>query len=716
MRAFLRRLAPIALAALALTFASAAAHATMDSRFDPSHLTIPPLHPIPKVTPQRSTLPNGMVIYLLEDHTLPRVQGVLYVKASSTWAPNSKAGLGGLMAEVMRSGGSATQTGDWMDDRLAAIGASVNSNLSSDLANVGFSCLTENTNEVLGLVAEVCRRPAFPEDKIELSKVSLRQAIASRNDEMFDVLSRVANQAVYGKDSPYARTPEYKTVESITRDDCIAFHKLCYAPERAYFVVYGDIKSGDAKQQITKLFGDWKKSGAAPPPMPPMPAASKSRLVFAPKDDVTQSAVVLAQLGFKANDPDGADMDVLEQALGGGFQSRLFNRVRTQRGLAYATGASVGSAFLRPGVFQAYSLTRNDSVFAALDLVRANVEEVTKSPFTEQEAKVAKESVENSLVFQYEKPSSTLFRTAFYELAGYPADFLQRYQAALAKVTPATILAAAQRKIHPDQLLTIIVGKESEFDRKLESAGLPVERVDISIPPPPSTVNAGEATPEALAKGAELLAKAAKVAGGAEAWSAIKSWQSEGSVSVSMQGQSVQFTQSLWWILPDKQLSVQKLPFGEMTMGYNGKSGWRRMATQVQDEPAAAKQASQQYAQSLFHLFGAAGSLKVQALPQPKTVDGVSYTVALVNTPDVQDWTLFFAPDGHLARMEFLSDGPKGPAHEAQVYDDWKPVGNIQYPHKLTIMMDGEKYADAMMTSATVNPTIDPAKFEKPAN
>jgi predicted Zn-dependent peptidase len=712
MNALLRRLVP-SLAALALF--AAAAHAAMDSRFDPSHLVIPPLHPIPKVTPQRSVLPNGMVIYLLEDHSLPRVQGVLYVKASSTWAPNSKAGLGGLMSEVMRSGGSATQTGDWMDDRLAAIGASVTSSLSADLATVGFSCLADNTGEVLGLVAEVTRRPAFPDDKIELSKVGLRRAIAGRNDEMFDVLSRVSRQAVYGKDSPYARTPEYATIESITRDDCIAFHKLCYAPERAYFVVYGDFKAADVKTQITKLFGDWKKSGVTPPAMPPMPAASKSRLVFAPKDDVTQSAVVLAQLGFKADDPDGADMDVLEQALGGGFQSRLFNRIRTQRGLAYAAGASVGSGFIRPGVFQAYSLTRNDSVFAALDLVRANVEEVTKAPLTEQEAKVAKESVENSLVFQFEKPSSTLFRAAFYELAGYPADFLQRYQASLAKVTPTTILAAAQRKIHPDQLLTIIVGKESEFDRKLESAGLPVERVDITIPPPPSKLNAGAATPEALAKGQDLLAKAAKMAGGAEAWAAIKSWQSEGSLSLSMQGQSLQFTQSLWWILPDKQLSVQKLPFGEMSMGFNGKTGWRKMATQIQDEPVAAKQTAEQYAQSLFHLFGNAGSLKVQAL-DPKTIDGVSYAVALVNTPDVQDWTLFFAPDGRLARMEFVSDGPKGPAHETQIYDDWKPVGNIQYPHKLAIMLDGEKYVDGTLTSATVNPTIDPAKFEKPAN
>ena len=714
MRKLLRVAALASLAALTLW--SAAGHAAIDSRFDPSHLTIPPLHPIPKVTPQRSALSNGLVLYLLEDHSLPRVDGVLYMKASSTWAPAAKAGLGGLTAEVMRSGGSATQSGDWMDDRLAAIGGSVTSSMSPDLASINFNSLAEHFSEVLGMVAEVCRRPAFPDDKIELSKVGLRRQIASRNDEMSNVLSRVARQSVYGKDSPYARTPEYATVEAITRDDCVAFHKLCYVPERAILVVYGDFKSGDVKQQVSKLFADWKKSGAAPPAMPPMPERSPSRLVFAPKEDVTQSAVVLAQLGFKASDPDLADMDVLEQALGGGFQSRLFNRVRTQRGLAYATGASAGSGFLRPGVFEAYSLTRNDSVFAALDLVRANVEEVTKTPFTDAEARTAKESVENSLVFQFEKPSSTLFRSAFYELAGYPQDFLQRYQAALAKVTPASMLAAAQRKIHPDQMLTIVVGKESEFDRKLESAGLPVERVDISIPPPPSKLNAGKATPEALAKGGEWLKKAASLAGGSDAWFAIKSWQSEGTATISIQGQTIDMTQSLWWILPDKQLSVQKLPFGEMSVGYNGSVGWRKMMDKVQEEPSAAQQAEEQYQQSLFHLFGRAAGLQIQALPDSKIIDGVTYSVALVNTPDVQDWTLFFAPDGHLARMEFVSSGPKGPTHETQIYDDWRPVGSIKYPHALTILLDGEQYASAKLTSATANPSIDPAKFEKPAN
>ena len=105
-------------------------------------------------------------------------------------------------------------------------------------------------------------------------------------------------------------------------------------------VIYGDFKTSDMQRLVARTFGDWKKDPSPSPALPPLPPRAGDRVVFAPKDDVTQSAVVLAHLGFKADSPDYADMEVLERALGGGFQSRLFNHIRTQRGLAYSTGAN----------------------------------------------------------------------------------------------------------------------------------------------------------------------------------------------------------------------------------------------------------------------------------------------------------------------------------------------------------------------------------------
>src|SRR6185436_18832823 len=126
----------------------------------------------------------------------------------------------------------------------------------------------------------------------------------------------------------------------------------------------------------------------------------------------------------------------------------------------------------------------------------------------------------------------------FYEVAGYPADFLQKYQAELAKVTPESVLEAAKRKVHPDQLVTVIVGKESEFDRPVTALGLPVDRVDVSIPPPPSKNAPANATPEGRTRGRAMLQKAAEWAGGTAAFAAVKSWQEETSATIHMGAQS----------------------------------------------------------------------------------------------------------------------------------------------------------------------------------
>ncbi|HSQ59091.1 MAG TPA: insulinase family protein, partial [Acidobacteriota bacterium] len=277
MRTALHRIALAALTGLVaiLVAASPVRAADLDPKFDPANLTLPPLNPFAKVTPERVVLKNGLVVYLLEDHTLPVVRGTAYVRASAAWVPADRTGLGSLTAAVMRSGGSAAKPGDWLDDRLAAIGASISSTMSTDFASADFWCLTENAPEVLGLLAEIIRRPAFPEDKIELVKVGIRRSIASRNDELIQLLVRVARESVYGKDSPWARKPEYATVEPIDREDCLKMHRLIYAPNRTILVLYGDFKAASMKKQVQAAFGDWARGDGRTPEEPGVPATTE---------------------------------------------------------------------------------------------------------------------------------------------------------------------------------------------------------------------------------------------------------------------------------------------------------------------------------------------------------------------------------------------------------------------------------------------------------
>jgi zinc protease len=699
---------------LALSAVASPARAQDPALLDPSKLVTPPMRRGQAPKPERYVMPNGIVVFLLEDHTLPVVRGTAYYRSSPVWVPAEKAGLADVTGDVVRSGGSAAHSGDWLDDRLAAIGASINSGIQPDQAHAGFRCLRENTAEVIGLFAEIQRAPAYPEDKIELAKVALRQSIASRNDEMVNLLIRTATEAVYGKDSPYARRPEYATVEAITREDCQKLHAQAFQPQRLVLAVYGDFKSAEMKKLLAAKFGDWKRGSTALPPAPVTPVLP-ARVVFAPKEDVTQTGVIISHLGFRADDPDYAAMNVYGLALGGGFQSRLFNKVRTERGLAYATGAQAGADFVRPGVFIAFSLTRNDSALTALDLLRDETRKTVAAPFTPEELKSAVESETNGLVFQFAEPSAILFRTAYYEMAGYPLDFLDRYQKALEGVTADGVLAAAKRKIHPEQFVAVLVGKEKEFERPLESLGLPVERVDITIPPPPSKLAVAKATPEALAKGQAALAQAAALAGGSAAWAAIKSVATESSETMHMGGQSISMTGSTKWRLPDHLVAVRQLPMGEFKQGTDGTTGWMAAMGQIQEQPKAVNALKEEYERSFLRLFGEPGAYQVQMLDEPKVVDGVSYAVAVVKSEAIKDWMLYFAPDGQVARMEYMGEGMAGPARMVEIYGDWKSVGAVKYPHSTKTMADDKPVMESTLTSVTLNPTLADDLFKKPA-
>jgi len=715
----MKRMPRILFAALtAATFLASAAQAAVDPKtFDPRTLATPALGRIPAVKPERVQFANGAVVYLLEDHSLPTVRGIAYFPSSPTLVPAERAGLAGLTGQVMRNGGTAAHTGDWLDDRLAAIGASLSSNVGSTQASTGFRCLTENTAEVVGLWAELTRKPAFPDEKIELAKVALRQSIASRNDEMMSMLMRVAGQAITGKDSPWSRQPEYATVEPIAASDCRTLHAVVFAPERMVLAVYGDFKSADMKKLLAAQWGDWAKSGSPKPVLPPKPTRVEPKLFYAPKEDVTQSGVIVGQPGSLASDPDYAALQVLEQGLGGGFGSRMFSYIRTARGLAYATGANAGSCYDTPGVLLAYSLTKSESTMVALQLIRDQLKAVTEAPFSEQEMAIAKQGVQNGYVFNFADPSQSLFRAAYFESIGYPADFLQQYQKSLDAVTAQSVLEAAKRKITPSGQVAIIVGREKDFDAPLASAGLPVERIDITIPPPPSKMGKVTESAESRAKATAWLEGAAKVAGGSAAWKAVKTITMSADATISIQGQSLAIGMEQTQAFPDRQVMTQKLPFGEVKQGFDGKNGWMSAMGQLQDNPKAAEEAKEEYASSLWNLFSNPASVELVALDATETIDGVEYKAAKLLKSSKQDHVLLFSADGKLAGEAYQDKGnaQMGPARVVELRSDWKAVEGLQYPFSTRMLRDGKSFMEAKVTALKLNPAVTDAMFAKPA-
>ena len=201
---------------------------------------------------------------------------------------------------------------------------------------------------------------------------------------------------------------------------------------------------------MTKAFGDWPKGPPAADTWP-VPRTTPQPGVFeVVKPDSTQSFVAVGHQGeLLRTSPDYVAVTVMNEVLAGGFTSRLFGKIRTELGLAYSVGGSVNSNWTRVAPFQMQMSTRADATVKAIEaLINEAKLLATTKPATDAELKLAKDSILNSFVFNNDEPSEVLGQQLAFEYYGQPLDWLDRYRAAVEKVTAADVARVAA-KIHP---------------------------------------------------------------------------------------------------------------------------------------------------------------------------------------------------------------------------------------------------------------------------
>jgi len=242
----------------------------------------------------------------------------------------------------------------------------------------------------------------------------------------------------------------------------------------------GDFDSKAMEARLRKALGSWPRGSAAAKPAAAI-APAKPGVYFVEKDDVTQSNIRLVHEGIRRDNPDYFAVEVMNEVFGGGFSARLFSNIRSKKGLAYSVGGGIGAPFDYPGVFQLSMSTKGGSTAAAIDALYEEIDNLLKNPATAEELARAKDSILNSFVFNFDTKQEVMAERMLYEFYGYPPDFLERYRAAIEKVTTADVARVARSYVHKDKLALLVVGKAQDFDRPLDSFG-PVTTLDVTIP------------------------------------------------------------------------------------------------------------------------------------------------------------------------------------------------------------------------------------------
>jgi zinc protease len=680
-----RRLAAI-LIATATWSGIAAAQVKPPSYKDLKYTALPPVK-IPE--PVQATLSNGMRVFLLEDHELPLINGIAMIHTGNLFDPADKRGLSGIMAEVLRSGGTAAKTGDQIDEELENVAASVESSMDETSATMTFSGLKESIDTPLGVFKDLLTGAAFRQDKIDLSLSQARSAIARRNDDAGEIPDRELMRILYGRDTPYGWQTEYTDLAAIHRDDLVNFYRRYYFPKNIMLAVYGDFKADEMKDKLEKLLAGWKVEQPPAPAFPPLTVKPAPGVYLAEKPDVTQTFFSIGELGGTLRDPDYPALEVAAHILGQGFSSRLMSQIRTKLGYAYNIAAVWSANYNHPGTFRIVGSTKSGSTVATMQAINAELDKVRTAEVTEQELKEAKDGVLNAFVFNFDSPAKTLSRALRYEYFGYPKDFLLQYQKAIANVTRADVLRVAKEHFVPQNLALVAVGNPKDFDKPLDTLGK-VTPVDLTIPEIKQEVTSGDATSQA--RGKALLEHAQQAMGGASALVAIK--DSVQTLDMTMDavagGMKIkQVVRMLGSTLREDQI----LPIGTIVVYTDGKAGWMSTPQGVMNMPGEVlKQAQGEVFRDLIGLM-------LSTRDATRTVNAVGENTAQISSADGLSVKVDFDPATGLPTRETYQEG----GEVVESVSDWRDAGGLKMPFHATLEQNGKKVGDATISAYQFN-------------
>lgn len=680
-------------------------------------IKVPPLNEFTIQQPTKITLPNGMVVMLQEDHELPLVSGYAVIRGGARDVPAAKTGLTGIYGEVWRTGGTTKQTGDQLDDLLESRAAKIETGADIDSTSISFNALKEDFDPVFDLFVDLLRNPAFREDKIVIAKNQQRTGIARRNDNPMQIAGREAVKIAYGIDSPYARVPEYYTVDAVTREDLVQWHKRHVHPNNIILGITGDFDSKKMEQRIRKAFRSWERGPAVSTPEVKF-QEPKADVYFVPKDDINQSSIRMIALGTTRDNPDYYALQVLNEVLAGGFSSRLFSNIRSKKGLAYSVGGGIGTEFDRPGIFMLSMGTKSETTAAAIDALQEELKNIVSNPPDQQELDRAKESILNSFIFRFDSKEKLLNEQLSLAFYNYPSDFYTRFRDAVEKVTPADIAQVAKKYIKGDNMAILVVGKAADFDRPLSSFGQ-VTTLDITIPEAPP----GEAgaTPAAAAtgndKGRQLAQKVTEAYGGQSKVASVKSILQKGKVMMQTPQGEIPITVESITVFPDRAYQKMMTPMGEMVMVASPSASFMSGAMGSRDLPASQKeeQLKEIYRDPFFILQHAGDPDVTFTSAGSEKIGDIDAQIVDVNSKGAEVRWYVDPASGRILRSSNRAMTPTGPATQVKTYSDWRMVDGISLPFHSVVTVNGEESGKSTTEEIVINPQVDSKLFEKPA-
>lgn len=423
---------------------------------------------------KRSKLANGMALLLVENHALPILSMTLVVPGAGASAdPAGKAGLAAFTADLLDEGAgglSAIAIAEEQDRLGASIGAAVD----VDHATIAVSTLTKTLDPTIDLVAKIVTRPAFDPREFDRVKGDRATALELRRDRPREVAALMLNAALYGLSSAYGHPISglRETFEAITIGDVQTFYREHWNPAAMTLVVVGDFEPKALRAKLDATLGAWKPVGAKKPVRPRVkPQKVTKRLLLVDRKDAAQSDVRIGLVGIDRKDPRYYQFEVLASALGGGFTSRLVQRLREQLGITYGARAAMDYR-LAPGPFVISTAIVTPETATGLAEIFKILDDLATKELPADELDKSKQNLIRALPAMFETNAATAGAFAELALFGLPDNWYASYAANVRKVTAKDVKRIAQTRIPARNMVISIVGDMTKIRADIDKLGL----------------------------------------------------------------------------------------------------------------------------------------------------------------------------------------------------------------------------------------------------
>lgn len=637
------------------------------------------------------TLDNGLEVFVVENHKLPRVAFSLIINREPLFE-GDKAGMTSFVGEMLM-GGTETRTKDQLDEEVDFIGASLNAGSTSIYA----SSLKKHQDKILDLMADVLFNPIFPQDELDKLKKQALTGLAAAKDNPDAISGVVTNALVYGKDHPYGENQTEESTERIAVDDIRAYYETYFKPNIAYLAIVGDINEKEAKKLVEQYFGEWEP-GQVPAPVYEAPVTPSNRQVGLVDRSASVQSVIKLGYPLKMNpkNEDFLSTRVLGYILGGGFNSRLNMNLREDKGFTYGARSSIGSDRLIAS-FSASTSVRTEVTDSAITEMIYEIRNIAENGITEDELKEAKANLSGSFGRSLESPStiaSFAINIARYDL---PEDFYSSYLQRLNALTVEDINAAAKKYIKPENMHITIVGNGGEIRDKLSQFG------EVTL-----YTNRGEIAKE-IAMNADMTAEQViadylEAIGGREKASAITTAKIE--KSAEMEGQKMAFLTIQ--DVPAMQFNQEVRVMGQVMQKVRIANGKATMEGGGQSHTLTDEQ-YEEVKMSMFifpelHYEELGYTIELDGIQE---VDGENAYKLIISNPTGSQVVNYYSVDSGLKiRSESATSGNID-------YADYETYDGVKYPGEESMQMPGMPMTIVRKVDAlTFNEELTPADFE----